>query len=258
MNVALRSEEDGAMDTVGALGTLTWLGHATVLLTTLSNTRVVFDPWMEGNPKSPIGVADLGSIDAIAVTHGHFDHMGSVIPLAAATGASVVCVPEMAAYFASVGVENIVEMNKGGTIKVNEVAITMVGADHSCGVAIGENVPYAYGGNPVGFVVSLAVGEGGPIYVSGDTNVFGDMALIRDLYAPEIAFIPIDGHYNMGPREGAFAVNLLGVDRVVPYHYGTFPLLAGTPDALRIHLATSAPAATAVVIEPGQSVPLLA
>jgi len=258
VNAALRMEDQVASESVGALGTLTWLGHATVLLTTMSRTRIVFDPWLEGNPKSPIGIADLGRLDALAVTHGHFDHMGSVIPLAAESGARVVCVPEMAAYFASMGVENILEMNKGGTIKVNEVAITMVSADHSCGLAVGDNVPNAYGGNPVGFVIGLPVGEGGPVYISGDTNVFGDMALIRDLYAPEIALIPIDGHYNMGPREAAYAVNLLGVDRVVPYHFGTFPLLAGTPTELRSYLEVSASIATTVVLEPGQSVPLVA
>jgi len=258
VNAALRIEEQVATESVGALGTITWLGHATVLLTTMSRTRIVFDPWLEGNPKSPIGRADLGNVDVIAVTHGHFDHMGSVVPLAADTGASVVCVPEMAAYFASVGVENIVEMNKGGTIKIHEVSITMVTADHSCGLAVGENVPNAYGGNPVGFVIGLPVGEGGPIYIAGDTNVFGDMGIIRDLYAPEIALMPIDGHYNMGPREAAYAANLLGVDRVVPYHFGTFPVLAGTPDELRSYLDASASKATAVVIDPGQSVPLLA
>lgn len=244
----------GATPAVGPRGTITWLGHATVLLVTRSGTRIIFDPWIEGNPKSPVTIDDLGAIDAIAVTHGHFDHMGSVIPLASATGAVVVCVPEMAAYFGSVGVTNIVEMNKGGTITIGEVSLTMVSADHSCGIAVGENTLLAYGGNPVGFVVRLPDGEGGPVYVSGDTNVFGDMSLIRDLYAPEIGLMPIDGHYNMGPREAAHAVGLLGLNRVVPYHYGTFPLLAGTPAELGDHLRSGASRATVLPIEPGQSV----
>jgi L-ascorbate metabolism protein UlaG (beta-lactamase superfamily) len=184
--------------------------------------------------------------------------MASVAALADATGATVVCVPEMAAYFASVGVGNIVEMNKGGTVHLLDVSLTMVSADHSCGVAVGDNVPYAYGGNPVGFIVGLPAGQGGPIYVSGDTNVFGDMSLIRELYAPEIGLMPIDGHYNMGPREAAHAVQLLGLSRVVPIHYGTFPQLTGTPDELRSQLKSSESTAATISIEPGQSVPIKA
>lgn len=257
MNAALTLDEELASVPTANLGSLTWYGHATVLLTTLSGTRVIFDPWLE-NPKSPITLDELGEVDVIAVTHGHFDHMGSVVELARDSGATVVCVPEMAAYFSSVGVANIVEMNKGGTIRVADVSLTMVSADHSCGVAIFENSPNAYGGNPVGYVVGLPAGEGGPVYISGDTNVFGDMRIIRDLYAPEICMMPIDGHYNMGPREAAYAVQLLGVRRMVPYHYGTFPLLAGTPDELRAQVAASDSDATVIAIEPGQSVPLKA
>jgi L-ascorbate metabolism protein UlaG (beta-lactamase superfamily) len=255
---ALKVEEELATASVGEAGSLTWLGHATVLLTTSSGTRIVFEPWVDGNPKSPITLGALGNIDGIAVTHGHFDHMASVAALADATGATVVCVPEMAAYFASVGVGNIVEMNKGGTVHLLDVSLTMVSADHSCGVAVGDNVPYAYGGNPVGFIVGLPAGQGGPIYVSGDTNVFGDMSLIRELYAPEIGLMPIDGHYNMGPREAAHAVQLLGLSRVVPIHYGTFPQLTGTPDELRSQLKSSESTAATISIEPGQSVPIKA
>ncbi|MGA2295780.1 MAG: metal-dependent hydrolase [Acidimicrobiales bacterium] len=255
---ALKVEEEVVTQSVGEAGSLTWLGHATVLLTTSTGTRIVFDPWIEGNPKSPITLGALGDIDGIAVTHGHFDHMASVAALAEATGATVVCVPEMAAYFASIGVGNIVEMNKGGTVHVVDVSLTMVSADHSCGVAVGDNLPYAYGGNPVGFIVGLPTGQGGPVYVSGDTNVFGDMALIRELYAPEIGLMPIDGYYNMGPREAAHAVQLLGLSRVVPIHYGTFPILTGTPDALRGHLKSNESMAQTISIDPGQSVPLKA
>lgn len=238
---------------VGARGTVTWLGHATLLLATNSGTRVVFDPWLE-NPKSPVGVDDLGEVDVIAVTHGHFDHMGSVVPLALATGATVVAIHELAGYFAGQGVENIVGMNKGGTVGVGDVSLTMVTADHSCGVGAGEGLPDLYGGTAAGFVAHLPVGEGGPIYVSGDTNVFSDMAIIRDLYRPDTAFLPIDGHYNMGPREAAYAVGLLGVRRLVPYHYGTFPMLTGTPDALAPLLAGTS--TTLEAIDPGQSVTL--
>ena len=257
MTTALRID-DVQSENVGASNALTWLGHATVLLTTQSGTRIVFDPWLDGNPKCEVSVSDLGGVDVIVVTHGHFDHIGSVVPLASATGATVICVPEMAAYFSSMGVANVVEMNKGGTVRVADVAVTMVTADHSCGVGVGEGEPNVYGGNPVGFVIGLPNGQGGPVYFSGDTNVFGDMSLIRELYAPEIALIPIDGHYNMGPREAAHAVKLLGVSRVVPIHYGTFPILTGSPAELQTFLNDAQSSATMLGIEPGQSVPLQA
>ncbi len=247
---------DHATSLVGAPGTLTWLGHASVLLTSKSGTRVIFDPWLE-NPKMPADLGDLGELDLIAVTHGHFDHMASVIPLAIATGATVICVPEMAAYFASAGLSDVVEMNKGGTFRTKDLAFTMVGADHSCGIHGGENAPSIYGGNPVGYVITLPAGEGGPVYISGDTNVFSDMAIVRDLYAPELGLMPIDGHYNMGPREAAYAINLLGLTRFAPYHYGTFPQLAGTPAELATHLAAAHSSTTLVDWQPGQSLPLV-
>jgi len=248
--------ESSESTVVGSPGTITWLGHATLLVSTSAGVRVIVDPWIEGNPASPDGLGDLGPLDVIAVTHGHFDHIGSVVPLAAATGARVLCVPELAAYFRSLDVANVDEMNKGGTITLSGLEFTMVSADHSCGVSLPNGGPNIYGGNPVGFVLTLPADEGGPIYVSGDTNVFGDMAIIRELYAPEIAFMPIDGYYNMGPREAALAVTLLGVRRVAPIHYGTFPILTGTPAQLRVRLDERASGAEMIALLPGESLPL--
>jgi L-ascorbate metabolism protein UlaG (beta-lactamase superfamily) len=251
-------EDEHVSDAVGRPGTVTWLGHGSVLLTSPSGVRILFDPWLEGNPRFPADLGPIGRIDAIAVTHGHFDHIGSVVPLAQVSGAVVVSTPEMSAYFASLGIGNLVEMNKGGTVSVKDLQLTMVAADHSCGVAVGEATPNVYGGDPVGFIARSAEGAGADrmsVYVSGDTTVFGDMTLIRELYEPELGLFPIDGHYNMGPREAALAVQLLGLKRAVPIHFGTFPVLTGTPEELRKHMADRTVEAELIVLEPGQSVP---
>ncbi len=238
----------------GAPGTLTWLGHASVLLVTRSGRRVLFDPWLE-NPRSPVGIDQVGALDVIAVTHGHGDHIGSVVPLAQNTGATIVCVHEMTEYFATHGLDQMIGMNKGGTVDVGGVRLTMVHADHSCGVSAAEGQPSVYGGSAAGFIVHDEA-DGGALYISGDTNVFSDMAIIRDLYAPELAVVPIDGHYNMGPREAAYAVSLLGVRRVAPYHYGTFPLLAGTPAQVADELRARGSTARVVPMEPGDTISL--
>lgn len=244
-----------ALDT--SPGTITWLGHGSVLLVTPGGTKIIYDPWLEGNPKAPDGAADI-EVDVICVTHGHFDHIGSVVPLALRDGATVICTPELAAYFFSQGVAsaNLLEMNKGGRVQVADAEVAMVAADHSSGITTSEGEPNLYGGTAVGFVTHTAEGVG-RVYVSGDTNVFGDMRLIRELHHPEVALVPIDGHYNMGPREAAHAADLLGVRRIFPIHYGTFPVLTGTPEELVEALSANGSTATPLTINPGESIPLV-
>jgi L-ascorbate metabolism protein UlaG (beta-lactamase superfamily) len=120
-------------------------------------------------------------------------------------------------------------MNIGGTQKIGDIGVTMTMSLHSSGVI--ENGTPIYLGEPAGYVITLE--DGLKVYFAGDTSLFGDMRLIKDLYAPEIAFLPIGDHFTMGPEAAARACELLGVKQVVPMHWGTFPLLTGTPARLR-------------------------
>ncbi|MDQ3620610.1 MAG: metal-dependent hydrolase [Actinomycetota bacterium] len=207
---------------------LTWLGHATFLLDT-GDARILIDPWVQNNPACPDELKDLGSLDAMLITHAHFDHIGDAVEIAKATSPQVVAIAETATWLGSKGVENTIDMNKGGTVEVAGVKAHMVHAVHSCGITDGDQV--LYGGEAAGFVVELA--DGFKLYHSGDTAVFSDMAIIGRLLEPDIALLPIGDHYTMGPRSAAEAVRLLDVKTVVPMHFGTFPVLVGTPEDLR-------------------------
>jgi L-ascorbate metabolism protein UlaG (beta-lactamase superfamily) len=207
---------------------LTWLGHATFLLET-GGARILIDPWVQNNPACPDELKDLGSLDAMLITHAHYDHIGDAVEIAKATSPQVVAIIETVKWLESKGVENTIEMNIGGTVEVAGVKAHMVHAVHSCGITDGDSV--IYGGEAAGFVVELA--DGFKLYHAGDTAVFSDMALIGRLLEPDIALLPIGDHYTMGPRSAAEAIRLLGVKTVVPMHFGTFPVLTGTPDDLR-------------------------
>jgi L-ascorbate metabolism protein UlaG (beta-lactamase superfamily) len=177
----------------------------------------------------------LGPIDLILVSHGHDDHAADVAGVARATGAPVVCGFELGQFLARGGLKNIRDMGIGGTQQVAGLSVTMTQAVHSSSTLV-QGLP-VYLGAPAGFVLRL---PGAPvIYYAGDTGLFGDMKLIGELYAPEIAFLPIGDHYTMGPDSAAVAARWLGVKQVVPMHWGTFPALCGTPADLLTHLAGS-------------------
>jgi L-ascorbate metabolism protein UlaG (beta-lactamase superfamily) len=206
---------------------ITWLGHATFELHFDSGEVLLFDPWIEGNPAFPKGY-ELKKVDAIAISHAHFDHVNDVIPVAQKFSPQVVAIFETASYFEKKGVKNTIGINKGGTVDLGFAKLTMTHALHSCSIKDGDNL--LYGGEAAGYVLTLK--DGRAVYFAGDTSLFGDMALIGELYQPELAFLPIGDHFTMGPHEAAHAARLLKVKKVIPMHYGTFPALTGTPGAL--------------------------
>ncbi len=229
-----------------ALGfSFTWFGHSCVRLVSATGTTILFDPWF-GNPRSPVSAEGVERCDVLLVTHGHFDHLGAgvgeieqadAVRIARRTRPAWPAIHEMSLWLGSIdGLDaEVVGMNKGGSVEVRGIRVSMVHADHSAGDWLPGSGAPLYLGEPVGFVVGLE--DDRRVYFAGDTALFGDMRLIGELHRPEVAFLPIGGHFTMDPAAAAWAADLLGVAVVVPIHHGTFPILAGTPDELRRALA---------------------
>ena len=224
----------------------TWLGHAAFRFDSPGGTRIYLDPWL-GNPRCPEAEREPERVDVIALTHGHGDHVGETVELAKRFSPSIVAMVELQSFLDRQGIEgdSATSFNKGGTVEAGGVRFTMTDAKHSSSAPDGQ-----YGGEAAGFVMNFE--DGTRIYAAGDTCVFADMELIGRLYSPEVAILPIGGHYTMDPEQAALALELLGVSRCVPCHYGTFPVLAGTPDELR----AAAPGVDVIAPEPGETVTL--
>ena len=215
---------------------VTWLGHSTTLIE-LNGTRIetpggktlLIDPWVMGNPACPESEKKLKKVDVMLCTHGHFDHIGDAVEIGKKHNATAVGIFELCSWLQKKGVKNIAPMNKGGTQPVGDVKVTMTHAVHSCGIQDGDDI--VYGGEACGYVIEFE--NGLRMYHAGDTAAFGDMQIIRELYSPEIAMLPIGDHFVMSPREATYACQLLRPKMVIPMHYGTFPMLRGTPEEFR-------------------------
>jgi L-ascorbate metabolism protein UlaG (beta-lactamase superfamily) len=223
---------------------VTWLGHASFRADSPNGKRIYVDPWLD-NPKCPDTEKQPERADIIAVTHGHSDHVGSVVEIAKQFSPEIVAIIELKSWFGDQGAEigQTPGSNKGGTVDIDGIKFTLTNAFHSSSSDDGD-----YLGESAGIVIEFE--NGTKLYFAGDTCVFGDMQLIGRIYDPDVAVLPIGGHFTMDPREAGVALELLGTKRCIPCHYGTFPLLKGTPDELKRH----APDVEILALDPGETI----
>jgi L-ascorbate metabolism protein UlaG (beta-lactamase superfamily) len=225
---------------------ITWFGHSCFRIET-GKSVLLIDPFLKGNPTfESCGVSwetATGGVTHVALTHGHDDHLGSAAEILTTRGATLFAVFELAEYVAGQGAESIEYMNTGGTVAAADFALTLVNAFHS------SSSGGRYLGNPCGIVIRPK--DGPTLYHMGDTEIFGDMALINELYAPEVGIVPIGDRFTMGARTAAHACRkFFKFETVFPCHYGTFPELAQTADAFVAEMAGE----TVLVPKPGQQV----
>ncbi|TMF68496.1 MAG: metal-dependent hydrolase [Chloroflexi bacterium] len=227
----------------------TWVGHGTWKVRSAKGKEILIDPWVMNNPAAPEMLKTVDKCDLMLITHGHFDHIHDALEIARKTKSTIVCNHEISVWLGSKGLdgEKIVGGNQGGTIEAEGIKVTLVHAEHSCGIT--EDGHLIYGGEACGLVIEFE--NGFTIYFAGDTDVFGDMALIAQLSKFDVAFLPIGDFYTMGPERAAKAVELLGVKTVVPMHFATFPVLTGRPNQLQELVG---PGVKVLDIKPGDTV----
>ena len=209
----------------------TWIGHGSWKVRSAKWKEILIDPWVMNNPVAPESLKKVEKCDLMLISHGHFDHVYDALEIAKEHKPKIVTNFEIGTWLGSKGIDGstITGANKGGTVDIDGIKITLVHAEHSCGITDGDKI--LYGGEPMGFVIEFE--NGFTVYFAGDTDVFGDMALIAELSEFDVAFLPIGDLFTMGPKRAAKAVELLGVKTVVPMHFGTFPPLVGRPAELQ-------------------------
>jgi len=212
---------------------ITWLGHAGVKIK--GSKTLYIDPFLTGNPSASITPEEITEADLVIVTHYHSDHLGDAFPICKKTGATLVAMHEVAVEAEAGGIATE-GMNIGGTVEVKGVKVHMVQALHS-----------AEKGNPAGVVVEL---DGKRLYHAGDTGLTYDMKLIGEFFQPDLSFIPIGDRYTMGIPSAAKAVEFIKTKKVIPIHYGTFPIVSVDPQEFKKRVSSLA---EVIILKPGQS-----
>jgi len=227
---------------------ITWLGHGTVLYRSEKGRSVLVDAWVDTNPACPAAAKDLKSLDLLLITHGHSDHFDDCLTLARKYKPDIVCIFEISQYLALKGIEKVHGINKGGTVALHGVKVTMLHAVHSSSIRGGAS--FYPGGEACGYVLEFE--NGTRAYHAGDTAVHSDMKLIGEIYRPSIAALPIGDLFTMSPTEASVAARMIGARTVVPIHHSSFPALTGTPAALREKLQDR-PDIEVVELKPGET-----
>lgn len=212
---------------------LTWLGHAAVKIK--GSKVILIDPFLTGNPVAAAKPEEIDQVDIVVITHDHGDHRGDAFEIARRTGATIVAIHEIAVEAQAQGIE-AEGMNIGGTVEVKGVKIHMVPALHS-----------AEKGTATGVVIEL---DGRRLYHAGDTGLTYDMKLIGEFFKPDLAFLPIGDRYTMGIPSATKAVEFLQTKKVIPIHYGTFPLVSADPEEFRRRVGSLA---EVIILRPGES-----
>ncbi|MCG8455326.1 MAG: metal-dependent hydrolase [Holophagales bacterium] len=228
----------------------TFLGHSTVRCDLPGGEVVLIEAWVGGNPACPEGHRQLDRLDAMLITHAHPDHMADAVELAQTYEPKVVVATfEICSWLESKGVKGCSGMNIGGsqTILDGKLKVSQTQAVHTSAIFDGDQM--IYGGTASGFAISLE--NGYTFYHAGDTCLFSDMQLLADLYRPHLAFLPIGDHFTMDPYQAAIACKFLEAREVVPIHWGTFPVLTGTPAQLEAELSKLGVNCKVVALEPG-------